>query len=160
MDDIMSLLVGFTIIYTAIIILTIFLLNKFYRTELVLGKKIKETEWVGTYNYVEQNSPYHINSYFSFVTKDNKKKVKTTRMFSSLKIGKTKYLLYNFDKDKIVGKVYTIIWQLLLFALNILYLCIIGLPYFIIAVLLVVITFLLYKKSYNKKILKNDIDNN
>ena len=70
------------------------------------------------------------------------------------KKGKKKYFLYNDDKNEIVAKIYTLLWQTFIFGTNLLYSMMVGVPFFVIAILIVIITVWSYSKYYKKKYVK------
>lgn len=151
MEDLGSLLLALLIIYSFLIIFTLLLISKFYKSYFVCGIKTKEI-----YRSVHYTRNGHYTSYFSFKTKDGKKINRGTSLFPMTKKGKKKYFLYNDDKNKIIAKIYTILWQTFIFGISILYSMLVGIPFFIIALFLVIITIWLYSKYYKKKYVKVD----
>jgi len=153
MDDIVSLFLVLLIIYSFLIGFTLLLISKLYRSYFVCGTKTKEIIRRGTFNYQNGDSHDHVTSYFSFKIRDGKNIERATSLFPMTKKGKKKYFLYNEDRNKIVAKIYTLVWQFLIFGISLLYSAMGGVACFIIAILIVVITCWLYIKNYQKKIL-------
>lgn len=154
MEDLGSLLLALLIIYCFLIGFTLLLISKLYRSYFVRGIKTKEIIRRGNFTYPDGDSHDKITSYFSFKTKDGKNINRATSGFPMTKEGKKKYFLYNEDRNEIVAGIYTLVWQFLIFGISLLYSCVVGIPFFIIAILIVVITIWLYTKYYKKNYMK------
>lgn len=154
MSDLRSLLLVLLIIYSFLVGFTLLLISKLYKSYFVCGIKIKEIIRRGNFNYLDGDSLDQVTSYFDFKTKDGKKINCGTSLFPMTKKGKKKYFLYNDDKNEIVAKIYTLLWQTFIFGTSLLYSMIIGIPFFVIALFLVVITIWIYSKYYQMKYVK------
>lgn len=152
MEDLGSMLLALLIIYSVLIIFTILLLEKLYRSVLTKGTKIREIVDPG--NVYLDNSGGHIESYFEFKIKNGKNITRGTSLYSMCKKGKKRLFLYNADKNEITAKIYTIVWQFFFFALSLINSAIVGIPFLIIAILIIVIIVVKYSKNYKKKYLK------
>ena len=154
MEDLISLLVVLLIIYSFLIGSTLLLVSKLYKSYFVRGIKTKEIIRRGSVTFPDGDSHDHVTSYFDFKTKDGKKINRATSLFPMTKKGKKKIFLYNEDKNEIVAKIYTLLWQTFIFGSSLLYSMVVGVPFFVIAVLLISITIWLYSKHYQKKYVK------
>lgn len=154
MEDLISLLVVLLIIYSFLIGSTLLLVSKLYKSYFVCGTKTKEIIRTGNFTYPDGDSHDHCTSYFSFKTKGGKNINRGTSLFPMTKKGKKKIFLYNEDRNEIVTGIYTLLWQTFIFGTSLLYSMIAGVPFFIIALLLVIITIWLYSKHYQKKYMK------
>lgn len=154
MSDLISLLLVLLIIYSFLIVFTLLLVSKLYKSYFVCGTKTKETIRSGTFSYTSGDSHDHVTSYFSFKTKNGKNVNRSTSLFPMTKKGKKKYFLYNDDKNKIVAKIYTLLWQSFIFCVSFLYSMMAGVPFFVIALLIVAIIIWLYSKHYQNKYVK------
>ena len=154
MEDLGSLLLVLLIIYSFLIGFTLLLVSKLYKSYVVCGTKTKEIIRRGNFTYPDGDSHDHVTSYFDFKTKDGKKINRATSLFPMTKKGKKKIFLYNEDRNEIVAKIYTLLWQTFIFGSSLLYSMVVGVPFFVIALLLVVITIWLYSKHYQKKYVK------
>ena len=154
MEDLGSLLLVLLIIYSFLIGFTLLLVSKLYKSYFVCGTKTKEIIRRGNFTYPDGDSHDHVTSYFDFKTKDGKKINRATSLFPMTKKGKKKIFLYNEDRNEIVAKIYTLLWQTFIFGSSLLYSMVVGVPFFVIALLLVVITIWLYSKHYQKKYVK------
>lgn len=153
MEDLVSLLFALLIIYTFLIGSTLLLISKLYKSYFVCGIKTKEIIKNGSFNLVG-DSHDRVTSYFSFKTKDGRNINRETSLFPMTKTGKKRYFLYNDDRNKIVAKIYTLLWQTLIFIISLLYSMIAGIVSFIIAILIVIIIIWIYSKYYQKKYVK------
>lgn len=154
MEDLGSLLLVLLIIYSFLIGSTLLLVSKLYKSYFVCGTKTKETIRRGSFSYTDGDSHDHVTSYFSFKTKNGKSINRSTSLFSMTKKGKKKYFLYNDDKNEIVAKIYTLLWQTFIFLISLLYSMMAGIPFFVIALLIVIIIIWFYSKHYQKKYVK------
>jgi hypothetical protein len=154
MSDLISLLVVLLIIYSFLIGFTLLLISKLYKSYFVCGIKTKEIIRRGNFTSPAGDSHDHVTSYFDFKTKEGKKINRGTSLFPMTKKGKKKYFLYNDDKNEIVAKIYTLLWQAFIFGTSLLYSMMVGIPFFVIALVLVVITIWFYSKYYKKKYVK------
>lgn len=154
MSDLISLLLVLLIIYSFLIVFTLLLVSKLYKSSFVCGTKTKEIIRRGTFAYPDGDSHDHVTSYFDFKTKDGKNINCSTSLFPMTKKGKKKFFLYNKDRNEIVAKIYTLLWQTFIFGSSLLYSMMVGVHFFVIALLLVIITILLYSKHYQKKHVK------
>lgn len=154
MEDLGNLALVLLIIYSFLIGSTLLLVRKLYKSYFVCGTKTKEVTRTGSFNYSSGDSSVHVTSYFDFKTKDGKKINRSTTLFPMTKKGNKKIFLYNEDKNEIVAKIYTLVWQTFIFLMSLLYSMVIGVPFFVIALLLVSITIWLYSKHYEKKYVK------
>ena len=154
MEDLISLLVVLLIIYSFLIGSTLLLVSKLYKSYFVRGIKTKEIIRRGSVTFPDGDSHDHVTSYFDFKTKNGKKINRATSLFPMTKKGKKKIFLYNEDKNEIVAKIYTLLWQTFIFGSSLLYSMVVGVPFFVIAVLLISITIWLYSKHYQKKYVK------
>lgn len=150
MSDLISLLVVLLIIYSFLIGFTLLLVSKLYKSYFVCGIKTKETIRRGNFTYPDGDSHDKVTSYFSFKTKNEKNINLGTALFPMTKEGKKKYFLYNEDKNEIVASIYTLLWQTFIFLMSLLYSMIVGIPFFVIAIIIVAITIWLYSKHYKK----------
>ena len=150
MEDLGSLLLALLIIYSFLIGFTLLLVSKLYKSDFVCGTKTKEIIRKGSFTYPDGDSHNHVTSYFSFKTKDGKNINCGTSLFPMTKKGKKKYFLYNNDKNEIVAKIYTLLWQSFIFIISLLYSMIIDISFFVIAILIVIITIWCYSKHYKK----------
>lgn len=154
MEDLGSLLLVLLIIYSFLIGFTLLLISKLYKSYFVCGIKTKEIIRRGNFTYPDGDSHDHVTSYFDFKTKDGKKINRGTSLFPMTKKGNKKYFLYNDDKNEIVAKIYTLLWQTFIFGTSLLYSMMVGVPFFVIAILIVIITVWSYSKYYKKKYVK------
>lgn len=151
MENIMSLIMALLIIYSFLIGFTVLLVSKLYRSYFVCGTKTKEIVRPGNFTYPDGDSNDKVTSYFNFKTKSGININRGTSAFPMTKKGKKKYFLYNEDRNEIVAGIYTLIWQFLIFGISLLYSAMVDFIFFIIAIVLVIITICLYKKNYDKK---------
>ena len=134
MSDLVSLILVLSIIYGFLVIFTLLLISKLYKSYFVCGIKIKEIVKTGTFNYNNGDSNDHITSHFNFRIKNSKYINSATSLFPMTKIGNKKCFLYNDDKNKIVAKTFTLIWQFIIFIISLLLSAMVGIPFFIIAI--------------------------
>jgi len=153
MEDLGSLLLVLLIIYSFLIGFTLLLVSKLYKSYFVCGIKTKEIIRRGTFNYSSGDSHDHVTSYFSFKTRDGKSINRGTSHFPMTKKGKKKYFLYNEDKNEILAGMFTLAWQFIIFGVSLFYSMMVGFVFFIVAILIVLITCWLYIKHYERKIL-------
>lgn len=152
MEDFGSLILVLLIIYSFLIGFTLLLVSKLYRSYFVCGTKTNEL--ITSSDAWDRGG--HVTSRFRFKTKDGKTKNLGTGLYSTTKIGKKKYFLYNEDRNEIVARIYTLLWQSLIFVISLLYSAMAGFITFVIAILIVIITIYFYIKHYKKVYMKGN----
>lgn len=152
MEDFGSLILALLIIYSFLTGFTLLLVSKIYRSYFVCGTKTNEL--ITSSDAWDRGG--HVTSRFKFKAKDGKTKNLGTSLYPMTKTGKKRYFLYNEDRNEIVARIYTLLWQSLIFVISLLYSAMAGVVTFLIAILIIIITIYFYIKHYKKVYMKGN----